>query len=189
MDRSPTPCSDPDALAADIADRYLPRLRMFAMRRLRVLADAEDVAQETLRRVLVALREGRILDLQALPAYIFETARHVCSHHVRREQRTERAYAALTDVTAAPSEDDPLAALISAERREALRDAITGLAPADRELLYLTYVEGLTAHAIAGRLGLSAVNVRVRRHRLQKQLGRELRVTNAARRALDGEAP
>jgi len=181
--------SDPDALAADVAERYLPRLRMFALRRVGVLADAEDAAQETLRRVLVALREGRVLDLQALPAYVFETARHVCAHHARRNQRTERAHAGLSDVVAANSpERDPLSTLITAERVLAVREALATLAPDDRELLRLTYVEGLSADLIAERLGLSAGNVRVRRHRVQKELARRLRVTGGSDRALQGEA-
>ena len=70
----------PDALAADVAVRYRERLILFAARRLKNRAAAEDAAQETLRRVLDALRQGRVRDLQALPAFTFETARHVCQH-------------------------------------------------------------------------------------------------------------
>jgi RNA polymerase sigma-70 factor (ECF subfamily) len=163
---------------------------MFALRRLRVLADADDAAQETLCRILVALREGRVLDLEALPGYVFETARHVCAHQARRHQRTERAHAGLTDIVAANSpEPDPLSTLISAERVEAVREALATLPPEDRELLRLTYVEGLTGELIAERLGLSAGNVRVRRHRVQKELARRLRVTESPHRAPAGEAP
>jgi RNA polymerase sigma-70 factor (ECF subfamily) len=181
--------ADADALAADIAERYLPRLRMFALRRLRVLAEAEDAAQETLRRVLIALREGRVTDIQALPAYVFETARHICAHHIRHVQRTERAHSRLADTDPVPSSTaDPLSTLISSERLRQVRAALAELAPADRELLRLTYVEGLTAEAIAARLALTTVNVRVRRHRLQKQLARTLGVTPAARRAPESEA-
>jgi RNA polymerase sigma-70 factor (ECF subfamily) len=173
-----------------VAERYLPRLRMFALRRLGVLADAEDAAQETLRRVLVALREGRVLDLDALPAYVFETARHLCAHHARHHQRTERAHASLGEITAASAPAyDPLSVLISAERQQAVRDALTTLPSADRELLRLTYVEGLSAERIAERLGLTAVNVRVRRHRVQKELARRLRVTGTPDRAPEGGAP
>ena len=181
--------SDPDTLAAEIAERYLPRLRMFALRRVGVLADAEDAAQETLRRVLVALREGRVIDLQALPAYVFETARHVCAHQARHHHRTERAHAGLSDLVAAHSpERDPLSTRISAERVQAVREALATLTPDDRELLRLTYVEGLSAELIAGRLGLTAVNVRVRRHRLQRDLAGRLRVTESSVRAPEGEA-
>ena len=178
-----------DTVAADIAERYLSRLRLFALRRLRVLAEAEDAAQETLRRVLMALREGRVVDMNALPAYIFETARHVCAHAMRHQQRTERAHAGLSDVSAATAvADDPLSALIATERIREVRAALADLAPEDRELLRLTYVEGLSAEAIATRLAMSAVNVRVRRHRLQKQLASKLGVTPIGTRALRGEA-
>jgi len=171
---------DADSLAADVTERYLSQLRVFALRRLREVAAAEDAAQETLRRVLVALREGRVLDLQALPAYVFETARHVCAHHVRRERRSERVHATSHEIrSSSTSHEDPLTALISSERARELRAVLAQLAPQDRELLRLTYVEGLSAELIAARLALTPGNVRVRRHRLQRDLARRLRVTPA----------
>jgi RNA polymerase sigma-70 factor (ECF subfamily) len=180
---------DADSLAADIAERYLPQLRVFARRRLRDTEAADDAAQETLRRVLVALREGRVLDLQALPSYVFETARHVCAHHVRRERQSEHVQGAIHEIRSAASVlEDPLTALISAERVRELRAVLSELAPQDRELLRLTYVEGLSADAIAVRVGLTPVNVRVRRHRLQKDLARRLRVTAPPSAAPDREA-
>src|SRR5262249_15834643 len=50
----------PDELASELTAQFWDRLRFFAMRRLRDAALAEDVAQETLRRTLEALRGGRI---------------------------------------------------------------------------------------------------------------------------------
>jgi len=68
--------SDPDAMAAELSLRFRDRLRFFAARRLRDKNLAEDVAQETLRRALEALRAGRVENLAALPSFLFETARH-----------------------------------------------------------------------------------------------------------------
>ncbi len=180
---------DAEKFAATLTERYARQLRMFALRRLGVLAEAEDVAQETLHQVLVALREGRVLDMQALPAYIFETARHICARQIRQHQRTDRAHAGLADVSAAKvPQHDPLSALISHERVRAVRAALAELSPDDRELLRLTYGEGRSADEIAERLQISAVNVRVRRHRLQKELARRIVVTESVPKAPKGEA-
>lgn len=162
------PSDDPEVA---LAEHYFPRLRIFATRRLGDAAAGEDAAQETLRRVFIALREGRVRDLQALPAYIFEVARHVCFHHVRASRRVAHIQVPLSDVETVPAtEHDPLATLISAERVQLVRTALGVLSEEDRELLRLTYVEGLTAEQIGERLGLSAGNVRVRRHRAKQLL-------------------
>jgi RNA polymerase sigma-70 factor (ECF subfamily) len=153
---------DEDALVA----HYLPRLRLFALRRLRDVSHAEDAAQETLRRALVALRERRVRDLQALPAYIYEIARHVCAEMLRNRERLPSAEPSeVIEGVHAPNVD-PLSALITSERLGLVRKAIAGLSSEDRELLRLTYEEELSSEEIGRRLGLSPVNVRVRRHRL-----------------------
>lgn len=176
---------NPDLVAADIAKRYLFSLKVFAAKRLGDGVAAEDAAQETLRRVMEALREGRIRDLQALPSYTFETARHVCQQVLRERHRTLESIAPATDVDSVPSGDeDPLAALVSAERANEVRRALAALEPADRELIRMSYVDGDSAEAIAARLGLTAVNVRVRRHRILRRLATSLRVTFAAESGL-----
>ena len=47
----------------------------------------------------------------------------------------------------------------------------------DRALIWMSFVEGLSAEVIAERLGLTAVNVRVRRHRILRRIGARLGVT------------
>jgi len=163
----------PDALAADVAVRYRERLILFAARRLKNRAAAEDAAQETLRRVLDALRQGRVRDLQALPAFTFETARHVCQHMLRDQYATDRAHTALEQQPALVMGEhpDPLSLLVTAERVAQVRETLESLEPTDRVLLQLSFVEGLPTREIADRLGLTPVNVRVRRHRLLRRLG------------------
>jgi RNA polymerase sigma-70 factor (ECF subfamily) len=171
--------SDTDEFAAAVVERYLPRVRLFATRWLRDAAEADDAAQETLRRVIDALRDARIRDLQALPAFIFETARHVCQHAIRHRHRTAHAHAGYqaTAASISTSSADPLAALITAERCSAVRRALLNLDPVDREMIRLSYVEGATADHIAQQLGLTPGNVRVRRHRILRKLAAMLAVT------------
>jgi RNA polymerase sigma-70 factor (ECF subfamily) len=171
-DTAPAGTSDPDGLAADLAVRFRERLRLFAARRVYDLAAAEDVAQEALRRTLEALRAGRIPDTERLPGFVFETARHICMHHGRGRGREARALARMGPQDA--PDDDPLQALISAERQAAVRRALQRLARGDRDLLRMMYTEGLEAAEAARRLLVSPEAVRVRKHRALRRLAEAL---------------
>src|SRR5262245_37168275 len=135
------PFSDDPAQPSDerFLEDYRQRLLYFAARRLRNWAEAEDVAQETIRRTLEALRERRIENMAALPSFIFQTALHVCQRRDRsagREGKALRRFGAASRETNA--DDDPLHSLISAQRRAAVREAISRLDEGDRELLVLS---------------------------------------------------
>ncbi len=160
----------PSALTeAELSRRFRDRLRLFAARRLDDPAAAEDVAQETLRRVVEALREERIEDLEALPAYVFQTARHVCQHRHRSAKRERRALGRLKREAGAPG-GDPLAHLVDEERRRAVHRALGKLREPDRRLLRLFFYEGLDTRGVARRLKISRGATRVRKHRALKRL-------------------
>ena len=169
----------PRDIAADVSDEYRDRVRLFAARRLNDAADAEDVAQETMTVVVQALGRGTIHDVQALPGFIFQTARHLCLKRMRSERRGSAALARLgTDETdPAP---DALSSLIAEERMERLRDAMAGLPENDRLLLHLFYVEGLSTEEVARRIAITAVAARVRKHRLIARLSSIINERNIA---------
>src|SRR5258706_13821656 len=171
--------SDPDAMAAELSLRFHDRLRFFAARRLRDRNLAEDVAQETLRRALEALRAGRVENLAALPAFLYETARHICQQRFRTDGRELRAYQRLGEPGGEePSvAGDPLTDLISEERRAAVRRALSQLGEDDQALLKMSYVEGLATEEIARRLNAQPGAIRVRRHRATRRLAEILGVT------------
>jgi RNA polymerase sigma-70 factor (ECF subfamily) len=174
----------PDQLVSELTERFWDRLRFFAMRRLRDKALAEDVAQETLRRTLESLRAGRVEKPEALPAFLFETARHVCMHRSRSFGREARAYQRVASESEEVSgvESDPLAALITDERCEQVRDCMERLGESDRALLAMSYDESLDAEAIGQRLGITAGAVRVRRHRALARLAELMGVTKRPER-------
>lgn len=162
------PSPDPEA---DLVQQFWGRLRVFSGRRLGDATLAEDVAQETLRRVVEALRAGRVRDEAALPAFVFETARHICQQHARTAGREARALARLERGAAPePRWPDALTALITAERRFAVRRALSRLTPEEQGLLAGFYYEQLEAEELARRLGTTAGAVRVRKHRALKRL-------------------
>jgi RNA polymerase sigma-70 factor, ECF subfamily len=158
----------------ELVPRFWARLRVFAARRLGDTAAAEDVAQETLRRVTEAMRTGKLEHAAALPAFVFQTARHVCLQLQRSAGREARALA-----RAAGGEEaeigpvaavDALSALISHERRLAVRRGLDALPPDDGELLRLAFFEHLSAEEIALRLGTTPGAIRVRKHRALRRL-------------------
>jgi RNA polymerase sigma-70 factor (ECF subfamily) len=175
--------TDPGALAEELSRRFRERLRYFAARRLADRQAAEDVAQEVLRRVLEALQAKRVENPAALPAFLFQTARHVCMQWGRSEGRKARAFTRLRSGEEDPG-GDPLAGLITQEQREKVREAFEQLGPSDREVLRLSYMETLGAEEIGTQLKLTAGAVRVRRHRAVRKLAELLGVTSVSARRL-----
>lgn len=173
---------DADALRRDVAEselagRYWDRVRLLAARRLRDAAAAEDVAQETLRRVVDALRAGRVANLDALPGFVFQTAVHVCLQRDRSSRREDRALARL-DQSEETKEADALTALISEERRTAVRRALDELEAQDRALLRMLFFDHLDTAGAAQSLGVTPGAFRVRKHRALQRLSELLRGGN-----------
>ncbi|HYS53343.1 MAG TPA: sigma-70 family RNA polymerase sigma factor [Thermoanaerobaculia bacterium] len=164
--------SSADEIAVDLSNRFWKRLCIFAARRLRDRSAAEDVAQETLRRALQALRQQRVENLEALPAFIFQTARNICLHYGRSARREEGALLRFRAGMQSSSgeESDPLIALVDEARREGVRSAIEHMPPDDRDLLRMLYIDGLESSDIARRLGVDPGTLRVRKHRALKRL-------------------
>jgi len=172
---------DLEALAAQVECRYRERLRLFAARRLANVGEAEDVAQEAIRRALEAIRAGRVENLDGLPGFLFQTAKFICmqrARSARREGKALRTFAA----SGGPIADDPLLQLIRAERRQVVLNALARLEPDDRSLLEMSYGQDLDSAEIGRRLGLTPGAVRVRRHRTVRRLSELLGVTRRSDR-------
>jgi RNA polymerase sigma-70 factor (ECF subfamily) len=168
-------------LEADLARRFGPALRLFALRRLRRAAEAEDVAQETLARALDALRRRRLADPAALPAFLYETARHVCQQRLRKLGREERAYERLAAGERTAFEPAALAELLGADRCALAAESLAGLPEGERELLRRIFFDEEPAESVAQGLGISAGAFRVRKHRALERLRRLFREAEARR--------
>lgn len=157
--------------AALLHARYWNRIRYFAMSQIRDRSLAEDVAQETLRRTFEALRDQRVRDLAALPAFVFQTAKNVCLQHLRSVRRESAAHGTLArEVDETTEGDSAIDALIDDERRVVVRRALATLEPRDRQLLTCLYVDGDDHATIAARLGIDPPALRVRKHRALARL-------------------
>lgn len=156
---------------ATLWERFAERVRYFSMRRLHDVALAEDVAQETLQRVATALRAGRVDNVAALPAFVFQTASHVCLQHLRSAGRESRALSRLAiDPALQGDAHDPLASLISEERRRMVHAALVRLDVADQSLLHALYFEHQDPAQLAAELGVTPAAFRVRKHRAIRRL-------------------
>lgn len=168
--------------AAEKLEEFREPLKIFAARRLRDWAAAEDVAQETLTHGLEALRAGRLENPDALSGYLFQTALHICFRRFRSADRERRALARFRP---AGSSEDVLGSLVSAERGVRLRQALETLDPDQRRLLEMTYRDELDSEAIGRELGVSPDAVRARRHRVIRRLAQTLGVTRGPEGALE----
>ena len=153
-------------------------VKIMALRALRDPEAAEEAAQETLVRALEAMRNGRPRDPEKLGAFVRGIARHVIADAQRAGERT-------VPLQAPPQQqlgtlrDDPLTALITTEERDRVRLALTRLSTGDREVIRLSFFDGLTPMEIAERLGEPASRIRKRKSRALSRLRQAFLQENA----------
>lgn len=138
-----------------------------ALSELREADAAEEVAQESLARVVAAIREGRLRDPASLGAFSRSIARHVIVDTLRVRGRLT-ALGPEHEETA--TGEDPLGTLVTAEQTLRLRTALAQLSERDRELLRLSFFEGLSPQELAERLGEPSTRIRKRKERALERL-------------------
>jgi len=162
-----------DPSAEDELSRYFyPRIVAMSVIRLRDPEAAQEIAQDALLAVVVALREGKVREPDKLPGFVSGTARNLVNNHfrcLRDEPRTVEL-----DVETPSSHNLETEAEL-AEQRLRVRSALERIAPQDRTILLLTLVDGMHPREIASRVGLSLENVRTRKMRAIRQVTDELR--------------
>ena len=160
---------------------YYDRLFGHVVRLVRDTHLAEDLAHEVFMRLQRVLDR---LDPDRDPtAWVFTVATNVVRDHwrSRRHKETERS----TGLTAEHLEvvpddaDDAEAALARRQQQRAIREALSELAEADREVIVLRDYENLDAPTVAEIIGIKPDAVRQRHSRAVSRLG------SAYRRQLD----
>ena len=160
----------------ELLRRVQPRLLRFGMRMCGDPEDAKDVLQDTLLAALRALPEfaGR----SSLDTWLYAIARSQCVRRRRRSKFAPPRELSLHDEAAALELPDPARGAEQQvdDRRlaRALDRAIAALPPAQREVLLLRDVEGLTAPEVGAALGLTIEAVKSRLHRARAQVRRDL---------------
>lgn len=138
---------------------YERRVFRLAGRFFRRREDVEDVSQEVF---LVAWRKlGTYRADAPFEHWLTRICLNCCYDRLRKSRRDDPAVEPRTE-TAAP-QGDPNAGL-------EIERLLQRLEPVDRFILLLLYGEGWSVAEIAGRLGWTRVNVKVRAHRARKKL-------------------
>ena len=134
---------------------------------LRDRSAAEDVTAQAFER---AFRKQRSFDARrgSGRAWLFGIARNAALDELRRRSRMAELATEPEDVGTASPEEGAEAAL----RRTALRQAMAGLDPRERELVSLKFFAGLTNAEIAAVIGTSETNAGTRIHRTITKLRR-----------------
>lgn len=117
--------------------------------------EAEDLVQETLAKVYVRMHRRLAPRLENPAAYAHTTLTRTFVSARRRRSSTETPYADLPDSVAGDHAE------LAAVRLE-LREALAALAPVDRAVLVLRYLEDLPVAEVARLLDLSPGAVRNR---------------------------
>jgi RNA polymerase sigma-70 factor, ECF subfamily len=142
----------------------------YVMTLLRDRAAAEDVTAQAFER---AYRRQAGFDAQrgSQRAWLFGIARNAALDELRRRKRTASLLADPEDPAAgsrsAADDDDAAEAAV---RRAAVRTALAGLDPRERELIALKFHAGLSNAEIAKVLGISVANAGTRVHRAVTRL-------------------
>jgi RNA polymerase sigma factor (sigma-70 family) len=166
---------DPAGLA-EAYDRYAVSLYNFCGTMLREPADAADAVHDTF--VVAASRLSGLRAPERFRSWLYAVARNECHRRLRggsRQVPFEEA-AHVTDETA-----DIAANVEKAELRALVRDALSGLGPAEREVLELQLRQGLTSDEAASILRISRNHVHALLSRARDQLEISLGVLVVAR--------
>jgi RNA polymerase sigma-70 factor (ECF subfamily) len=175
---------DPAAFEA-VYKAYRPRLFSFLARLSRRRDVAEDLLEETWLRLVG--RAETLGDEARLGPWLFTVARNLYFSW-RRSRALDPSRTCELD-PAWPSPDrggSPFEAAVRSELGARIEAALARLPTADRELLLLLGVEGLTPTEVAGICGLPPVTVRARLHRARERLAVEMGAGRALPRAKAG---
>lgn len=149
---------------------YQRPILAYAMRRTRILDDAEDATAETFT---IAWRRLATIPADAPLPWLYGVARRVLANQRRGRTRRERLASLLRD-----THDVPTPLRMGDDMDGPAFAALASLAAADQELLRLVAWEGLGNQAIAHVLGITPNAVAIRLHRARARYAAALSRTS-----------
>jgi len=157
------------AAETELCRRFWQRARLYGLRHLRGVTEAEDLAQQVMEVTLTALRNGRVDDLELLDRYMFGVCRNV-AHALRRAgERTTKAAQRLA-LEPAPALQQPPEPPWGTQSVEHLTVCLAGLSQREQRVVQLSFAQWLSSPEIAEQLGVAPGNIRVIRHRALRKL-------------------
>jgi RNA polymerase sigma-70 factor (ECF subfamily) len=124
---------------------------------------ADDLLQESYLRLLRSGFEGE--DEAHRRNYLFRIATNLIRDHFRRRR---------PETDEVPERDESPGHDRDLQMRSDVGEAMADLAPHDRQMLWLAYVEGASHREIAAALGLRAASIRSMLFRARKRLAEKL---------------
>jgi RNA polymerase sigma-70 factor (ECF subfamily) len=146
---------------AEVCVSFAPRIRALAMRHLKDRSLADDIVQEVLAAVVVALRERRIESPTHVGPYVLSAARRRVSDAARTDYRRS-ALAPELEASVEQRMAGPDQRYLEMEH---LVRAMAPLSGRERQVMSETLTSGRTADEIAALVGTTPANIRVLRHR------------------------
>jgi len=160
---------DPAAFQA-LYESFAPRIKSYMLRQGADAATAEELAQETL---LTVWRKARLYspDKGNPTTWIFTIARNLRIDRIRKE----RIWLALPEghEEQASEDDDPEDVAVQRQHTNRIQEALGTLSEEQRDVIVLSYIDGLSHSEIAEKLDLPLGTVKSRM-RLAYQKIREL---------------
>jgi RNA polymerase sigma-70 factor, ECF subfamily len=155
-------------------ETYAPKLYRYAVYQLGEHTAAEDVASETVTRMLEKI-DGYRNTGAPFQAWLFSIARNLIRDSYRRRKNTETIS---LDASMDSSEIQSLGAtdgrIDGMADREALVEMMGNLTEEQRQILTLRIIEGWQPHEIAGLLGKSIDSVKSLQYRALQSLKRQM---------------
>ena len=149
--------------------RYAPRLRQMLGRRISRPQDVADIVQQTFLQLHRARKDFRAG--AKLRPWLYTIALNLARQYFRRRGRRPEAGLGEFDPPERGGEGNPERTTVARE----LRDALTQLPAAQREVIELHWFEGLPFKEVAAVVGASESAVKVRAHRGYEKLRVRLR--------------
>ncbi len=155
-------------LEQEFVERFLPRLQAFFRARVSNPDVQEELTQETLVAVLLALRAGKLRDASAMDGFVVGVARNQLAESLRVQAKH------LPTVTREEIERTSCAPGLDPETRLTVQNELRDLAAMDQRILWLILIEGFRPAEVAPQVGLSEEAVRQRKSRSLSRLHKRL---------------
>jgi RNA polymerase sigma factor (sigma-70 family) len=154
------------AAERELVELYEKRVYAIILARLLDPVLAEDLTQETLLAALEALRAGKLLAAEKLPAFLRGTARNLCNNHLRGQGRQPLT----AEVDPTSPRPDPESRLRRRELLALVGRCLAELDKTDQQILLWSLVDRLSSDEIGRRLGMRPDTVRQHKHRALQKL-------------------
>jgi RNA polymerase sigma factor (sigma-70 family) len=145
----------------ELVHQFTRRIFVMGVVRTHDREAARDLVQDVLIAVIGSLRKGQLLDPDKLAAFVHGTARNLINNRLRTERQQPQLEPLSENLAQACLSEE----LEYAERTRLVLQAMNRLGDKDRQILWMTLVEGRGPAEIASSLGLSSEVVRTRKGR------------------------